>query len=102
MEIAGRQPGESASIVEVASAAPGRACPRADPRRDPAAADPRWVDQRIRDGSLKPLPRRHGRVLASDRRPCTRCLAPATSAVMAAFARPRDLVVAFARALNAK
>ena len=39
---------------------------------------------------------------ATSRRPCTRCLAPATSAVMATFARPRDLVVAFARALNAK
>ena len=34
--------------------------------------------------------------------PCARYLTLATSAVMATFARPRDLVVAFARALNAK
>ena len=35
-------------------------------------------------------------------RPCARCLALATSVVMATFARPRDLVDSFARALNAK
>ena len=38
----------AAWIADVTSAAPGRACPRADPRQDPAAADPRRLDQRVR------------------------------------------------------
>ena len=49
------------------SATPGRTCPRADPRQDPASTDPRRLDQSVRDSGLKPLVRRHGRVLAPDR-----------------------------------
>ena len=61
------QPAAAASSAAAASAAPGRACPRAGPRQDPAAADPRRLDQRVRGRGLKPLVRRHGRVLAPDR-----------------------------------
>jgi len=46
--------------------------------------------------------RSKNRAQAASPRPCARCLTLATSAVMATFARPRDLVDAFARALNAK
>ena len=41
--------------------------PRAGPRQDPAAADPRRPDQPLRTRSLNPLIRHHGRVLAPDR-----------------------------------
>jgi len=42
----------AASIADVTSPAPGRACPRADPRQDPVAADPwrPWA-RRPRGGS---------------------------------------------------
>ena len=45
---------------------PDIACPRADPRQDLAATDPRRPDQRVRGRSLKPLVRHHGRVLEPD------------------------------------
>ena len=68
------QPAAAASSAAAASAAPGSACPRADPRQDPASTDPRRPDQRVRARSLKPLVRRHGRVLAPDRpAPRLRC-----------------------------
>ena len=61
------QPAAAASSAAAASAAPGSACPRADPRQDPTSTDPRRPDQPVRTRSLKPLVRRHGRVLAPDR-----------------------------------
>ena len=48
------------------SAAPGRACPSADLRQDPASAHPQQIDQRIRGRRLKPQFRRCDRVLAPD------------------------------------
>ena len=61
------QPAATASSAAATSAAPGSACPRADPRQDPASTDPRRPDQRVRSRGLKPLVRRHGRVLEPDR-----------------------------------
>ena len=61
------QPEATASITGATSATPGHACPRADPHRDPAAAHPRRLDQRVRGRGLKLLLRRRGRVLAPDR-----------------------------------
>ena len=57
----------AASSAAAASATPGSACPRADPRQDPASTDPRRPDQPVRSRGLKPLVRRRGRVLAPDR-----------------------------------
>jgi hypothetical protein len=56
----------TASGAGATSAAPGRGCPRADPRQDPAAVRPRRLDQRIRGRGLNPLFRRRSRVLAPD------------------------------------
>ena len=61
------QPAAAASSAAAASATPGIACPRAGPRQDPASTDPRRPDQRVRTRGLKPLVRRHGRVLEPDR-----------------------------------
>ena len=46
---------------------PDIAGPRAGPWQDPASTDPRRPHQRVRGRSLKPLVRRHGRVLEPDR-----------------------------------
>ena len=54
------QPEATASIAAATSAVPGRACPRADPRQDPASADPRRLDQRVRGRGLKPRVRCRG------------------------------------------
>ena len=59
------QPAAAASIAEATSAAPGRTCPRADPRQDPASADPGRLYQPVRGCGLKPLFRCRGRVLAA-------------------------------------
>ena len=61
------QPAAAASSAAAASATPASTCPRADPRQDPASTDPRRPDQPVRGRGLKPLIRRHGRVLAPDR-----------------------------------
>jgi len=53
--------------LQLASATPIGTCPRADPRQDPTSTGPRRPDQRVRTGGLKPLIKRHGRVLAPDR-----------------------------------
>ena len=57
----------AASRAAAASAASGRACPRAGLRQDPASTDPRRPDQRVRTRGLKPLVTAHGPVLAPDR-----------------------------------
>src|SRR5690349_21280839 len=57
---------------------------------------------RLRGTRTAVLPGRPATARCPSPRPCARCLAPATSAVMATFAGPRDLIDAFARALNAK
>ena len=59
----------AASGAAVAAAAPDIAGPRADSWQDPASTDPRRPDQSVRGCGLKPLIRRHGRVLAPDTRP---------------------------------
>jgi hypothetical protein len=53
--------------LRFAAAAPDIAGPRADSWQDPASTDPRRPDQSVRGCGLKPLIRRHGRVLAPDR-----------------------------------
>ena len=45
---------------------PRIACPRAGSRQGPTSTDPRRPDQRVRARGLKPLARRHGRVLEPD------------------------------------
>ena len=57
----------AASGAAVAAAAPDIAGPRADSWQDPASTDPRRPDQSLRGCGLKPLIRRHVRVLAPDR-----------------------------------
>ena len=56
--VAQLQPTASASSAAPPPATPGRTCPRANPRQDPAAAHPRRPDQRVRGSGLKPLVRR--------------------------------------------
>ena len=56
----------AAPCAAVAAAAPDIAGPRADSWQDPASTDPRRPDQSVRGCGLKPLIRRHGRVLAPD------------------------------------
>jgi hypothetical protein len=53
----------AASGASAAPAAPDIAASRAGPWQDPASTDPGRPPQRVRDGSLKPLVRRHVRVL---------------------------------------
>ena len=53
----------AASGAAVAAAAPDIAGSRAGPWQDPASTDPGRAHQRVRGRSLKPLVRRHGRVL---------------------------------------
>ena len=57
----------AASSAAAASTPPASACPRAGLRQDPASTGPRRADQRVRTRSLKPLVRRHGRVLEPDK-----------------------------------
>jgi hypothetical protein len=59
-------------------ATPRIACPRAGSRQGPTAADPRWLDQRVRTRGLKSLIRRHGR--GSGTRQGRRSVASRTSA----------------------
>ena len=59
----------AASGAAVAAAAPDIAGSRAGSWQDPASTDPGRAHQRVRGGSLKPLVRRHGRVLEPDRPP---------------------------------
>jgi len=61
------QPAAAASSAAAVSAMPASTCPRADPRQDPTSTNPRRPDQPVRTRHLKPLIRRHGRVLTPDR-----------------------------------
>ena len=63
----------SASSAATASIPPANACPRADPRQDPAPTGPRRTDQRVQTSGLKPLVRPHDRVLEPHRPTGTPC-----------------------------
>ena len=57
------------SGAATAAAAPDITGSRAGPWQDPASTDTGRPSQRVRDSSLKPLVKHHGRVLAPDRHP---------------------------------